>query len=168
MLFVQLCTYYILSWWEGHGKTVLGRFSASARWSHRDLVTREFLLQRVRGVGPESLHFCKLPADGPASSQGFRTNFVFVGRLCSAALFFFFHDSVSTRAAGAFSWDLLYQKKFENSFEGVRLAEAAGLKTPLFSLDWKPFKSSDGIVKPNTRCLFWPGVLYLLLSETIL
>lgn len=89
VLFVQLCTYYILSWWEGHGKTVLGRFSASARWSHRDLVTREFLLRRVRGVGPESLHFCKLPADGPASSQGFRTNFVFVGRLCSAALFFF-------------------------------------------------------------------------------
>lgn len=90
VLFVQLCTYYILSWWEGHGKTVPGRFSASARWSHRDLVTREFLLRRVRGVGPESLHFCKLPADGPASSQGFRTNFVFVGRLCSAALFFFF------------------------------------------------------------------------------
>lgn len=95
VLFVQLCTYYILSWWEGHGKTVPGRFSASARWSHRDLVTREFLLRRVRGVGPESLHFCKLPADGPASSQGFRTNFVFVGRLCSQCCSFFFFMTLS-------------------------------------------------------------------------
>lgn len=120
------------SYYEGASR------SAGLRWGLRCCISR------------------RLSADGPVSSQGFRTAlilckwFSFFSRLC--------RNQSSSLCTGELSSDLFYQKKFKSLTLGDPACWSSRDWRPhsSFSPNWKMFKNSYGIVKPHKHCFKQP------------